>query len=191
MTDAPADSPFAHVFRPALLRRRRAYWLDGDVLRWRIGAREGQLSLRDIASVRLQLFGPAERCVVVEKTGRTHALTDHHWLGWWRMERRVASFRALAFALARRVKEVAPEAAMISGPSRAEWISSWIMGAAAAGLVFVGVGLMVAHRRFDPAAAIFVGMAVTTLPLLVPVLRSGGPKPLDIARLQDGAPPTG
>lgn len=183
MTDASENSQHGHVFRPALLRCQRAYWLHGDVLRWRIGAREGQVQLRDIASVRLQFSGPGQRCVVVERTGRTHALSDHHWVRWGRYERREASFQALVFTLARRVRKLAPEAVLLFGPSRAEWIGTWIVAVLALGLLLLGIGLMVAHGRFEPAAAAFLGMLACTLPPVWPVLRSGGPKPLDPATL--------
>lgn len=186
MTQAAEHSPPAHVFRPGPLRREHAYWLEGDALRWRIGQQEGQVQLRDIASLRLHLSGLAHRCVVVERTGRTHALTDLHRPRWTGSERREASFRALAFALARRVKRAAPGAVLLSGPGRAEWIWSWIVAAVALGLLVLGAGLMVVQRRFEPAAAVFLGMLACTLPVLWPVLRSGGPKPLDPEALPAG-----
>jgi hypothetical protein len=48
---------------------------------------------------------------------------------------------------------------------------------------------MVAHGRFEPAAAAFMALAAIYLPMLWPVIRSGGPKPLDPETLHNAKPP--
>jgi hypothetical protein len=198
MGDARENSRHGHAVRPGPFRRERAWWLHGNMLRWRIGSREGQVRLADIASLRLhERPGPqgARHCVVVEKAGRTHHITNVDWPGgtWARLwelgrpERRDASFRALAFTLARRLGKAAPGAVLLMGPSRGEWIASWVVAGLGVGMLALGVGLMVAHGRFEPAAAAFLGVLVFTLPVLWPVLRSGGPRPLDPATLHEDA----
>ncbi|WP_186396633.1 hypothetical protein [Stappia sp. TSB10GB4] len=200
MTSALEQSQHGHVFRPGRLRRQRAYWLDGAVLHWRIGSREGHVALTDIASLRLNLPATprlAASCVLVEKTGRVHKLSDIYWPRWtreerpyWgRLQRREATFRALTFTLARRLNKANPDAILETGPGRAEWLATCVVALLAAAIVIVGIALMVVHGRFEPAAAAFMAVAAIYLPVLWPVIRSGGPKPLHPDTLHNANPP--
>ncbi|WP_071797458.1 hypothetical protein [Natronohydrobacter thiooxidans] len=200
MTNAREQSQHGHVFRPGPFHRRRAYWLDGAVLQWRIGSSEGHVALTDIASMRLNLAegtGAASRCLLVERTGRTHKLSDIYWPRWtkderryWgRLQRRDATFRGLTFTLARRLKKANPDAVLQTGPSRAEWLATCVVALLAAAIVIGGFVLIVVHRRFEPAAAAFMALAATYVPMLWPIIRSGGPMPFDPETLHNAAPP--
>lgn len=200
MTNAREMSRHGHVFRPGPFHRRRAYWLNGAVLHWRIGTSEGHVALTDIASMRLnpaEGTGAASRCVLVERTGRVHKFSDIYWPRWtkqerchWgRLQRRNATFRGLTFTLARRLKTANPEALIETGPGRGEWLATCIVAALAAAIVIMGIALMVIHSRFEPAAAAFMALAAIYLPMLWPVIRSGGPKPLDPQTLHNANPP--
>lgn len=200
MTNAREMSRHGHVFRPGPFHRRRAYWLNGAVLHWRIGTSEGHVALTDIASMRLnpaEGTGAASRCVLVERTGRVHKFSDIYWPRWtkqershWgRLQRRDATFRGLTFTLARRLKTANPEALIETGPGRGEWLATCIVAALAAAIVIMGIALMVIHSRFEPAAAAFMALAAIYLPMLWPVIRSGGPKPLDPQTLHNANPP--
>ncbi|MDK8874207.1 hypothetical protein [Paracoccus sp. SSJ] len=200
MTNAREQSQHGHAFRPGPFHQRRAYWLDGAMLHWRIGSSEGHVALTDIASMRLNLAegtNSAARCVLVEKTGRVHKLNDLYWPRWtkgvrryWgRLQRRDATFRGLTFTLARRLKKANPEVIVQTGPGRGEWLASCIMAVLAVAIVIVGLVLMVVHGRFEPAAAAFMALAAIYLPILWPVIRSGGPKPLDLETLHNANPP--
>ena len=200
MTNARELSQHGHVFRPGPFHRQRAYWLDGGLLHWRIGSDEGHVALADIASMRLNLAegtGAAARCVLVESAGRVHKLSDIYWPRWtrqerpyWgRLQRRDASFRGLTFTLARRLKNANPDAVIQTGPGRGEWLVTCIVAALAVAIVIGGAALMVVHARFEPAAAAFMALAAIYLPMLWPVICSGGPKPLDPETLHNANPP--
>lgn len=199
MSDAREQSRHAHVFRPGPFHRRRAWWLDGAVLHWRIGSGEGHVQLADIVSMRLDLAegtGSAARCVLVEKTGRVHRLRDRYWPRWtreerryWgRLQRRNATFRALTFTLARRLKDANPDAVIETGPGRGEWTATCLVAALAVVIILGGAGLMVAQGRIHFAALAFMALAAVYLPLLWLVIRSGGPRPLDTATLHNADP---
>lgn len=192
MTDAQEHGPQGHVFRPGPFHPRRAYSLEGAALHWRIGSRQGQVLLSDIAAMRLHMpANPAMvgRCVVVETSGRRHRLCDREWSRWAKAERRDATFRGLAFSLARRLGQANPHAILETGPSRGEWLASCAVAALGFAIVLGGVGLMVLQSRFEPAAVAFIGLAAVQLPLLWPVIRSGGPKRLDLDTLPEAGPP--
>jgi hypothetical protein len=199
MTDAHENSQHGHVFRPGPLHRRRAYWLDGTVLHWRIGNSPGHVGLADIASIRLNLpedTSVVARCVLIEKTGRIHKLCDRCWPSWtkeerhqWgRLQRRRGSFRSLTFTLARRLRKANPDATIVVGPSRIEWIASCSIAILAVGVVAVGASAMITRQSLDFHVAIFMAMAAIQLPMLWPAIRSGGPKPLDPEILHDANP---
>jgi len=199
MTNARERSQHGHVFRPGPFHWRRAYWLDGSVLHWRISDHPGQVRLADIDSMRLNLpegTGAASRCVLVEQTGRVHKLSDIYWPRWtkeerryWgRLQRRDATFRGLTFTLARRLKKANPDAVIQTGPGRGEWLATCIVAAFAVAIVIGGAALMVVHSRFEPAATAFMALAAIYLPMIWPVIRSGGPKPLDPETLHNAKP---
>ena len=118
---------YSHVFRPGLFRATRVYWLNGGILHWRIGKKTGHLAVGDVA--RLHLHPPPRgtsvgaSCLLVETSGRSHWIADHHWFGWSVGERhrlglweyRAATFRGLVFTLARRVRKANPEARFLHG----------------------------------------------------------------------------
>lgn len=196
MSDAREESRHGHAFRPGPLHRHRAYWLDGAVLHWRIGSVEGQVQLSEIASMRLDLAdgtASAARCVLIEKTGRIHKLCDRYWPRWtqeerrcWgRLQRRNATFRSLTFALAGRLKKANPDAVLETGPGRGEWIATCIVAALAVVIILGGAGLMITQGRIHFAVLAFMALAAIYLPMLWPVIRSGGPRPLDPATLRD------
>lgn len=192
MTDALEHGPHGHVFRSGPFHRRRAYWLEGATLHWRIGSRQGHVPLADIAAMRLHMpANPAmvARCVVVETSGRRHRLCDRHWSRWTRAERREATFRGLAFSLARRLGQANPHAILQTGKGRGEWLASCAIAALGLAIVLGGIGLMVLQGRFEPAAVAFIALAAVQLPLLWPIIRSGGPKQLDPDSLPEAGPP--
>ena len=194
-------SRYGHVFRPGPFHRRRAYWLDGAVLHWRIGdGPGGHVHLIDIVAMRLNLAegtGGAARCVLVEKSGRVHKLCDRYWPRWtreerqhWgRLQRRDATFRSLTFTLARRLKAANPDALVESGPGRGEWFATCIVAALAVVIILGGAGLMIAQGRIHFAAVAFMALAAIYLPMLWPIIRSGGPRQLDPASLHNANPP--
>lgn len=192
----------SHVFRPGPFHQRRAYWLDGAALHWRIGSDTGQVPLADIASMRLNLpagLGTSARCVLVERGGKVHRLCDRYWPRWTKGERRywgrlrlhADTFRALTFPLARQLQKANPEAVLLTGPGRGEWIATWLLAVLALAIVIGGAAMMIVSRRFAPAAAAFMALLVLYLPMLWPILRSGGPQPLDPRSLPDITPPHG
>jgi len=195
MTDSRENSRFGHVFRPGPFRARQAWWLDGHVLHWKIGHSAGRIALAEIASMRLHLpeGGAAltAHCDLFETSGRRHRITDRHWFRWiprerhrfGRHERREATFRGLTFTLARRLARANPQARLLIGPSRGEWIASCIVAVLAVAIIIGGAGLMIATGRLSLPALAFMGLCAVYLPMLWPVVRSGGPRPLDPATL--------
>lgn len=197
MTDAREHSQHAHVFRPALFGARRAYWLDGGVLHWRIGNCRGHVAVADIVSMRLWMpDGAPACCQLTEASGRRHAITDRHWFGWSAQERprwgrhqqRTATFQGLLFTLARRVQKANPQARFRCGPGRGAWIASWIAAVLLAMAVIAGAGLMIAQGRVSWPALGLMGLALFHAPKLGPVLRAGGDRPFDPESLHNVAP---
>lgn len=92
--------------------------------------------------------------------------------------------RALTFALARRLAAANPQAIIIKGPGRGEVMATCIIAVLALAVIIGGVGLMLAQGRYPLSALAFIGGPLF-LPLLWPVIRSGGPQPLDPASLSD------
>lgn len=201
MTNVREMSQHGHVFRPGPFHRRQAYWLDSAVLHRRIGTGEEHLALKDIASMRLNLAegtSTASRCLLVERTGRTHELSDIYWPRWTKeehhywggLQRHDATFRGLTFTLARRLKKANPEAVIQTGPGRGEWIATCIVAALAVAVIIGGAALMAVQARFELYIAAFMALAAIHLTALWPVIRSGGPKPLDPETLHNGNPPS-
>ena len=197
-TDNPPDHEslpaFLHEFRPGLTGSARAYWLEGDALHWRIGVRQGKTPLCDFDLLRLHLSPEGETrsstLVIIEKSGHRHRVFDHYRPGW-RMkggERRVESFLGLASALARRLPRANPRVRLLMGPGRAEWIGSVVVALLVVAITVGGLGVMIYHGAASFAALAFMGAAIVQLPLLWPIIRSGGPKPLDPDRLHAGEP---
>lgn len=199
--NAQENSQHGHVFRPGLFRRRRAYWLDGHILRWRIGNETGQVPLGQVASMRLYLpvNGAAltARCELVEASGRRHRISDRYWFRltsqerhrFGRHQRRTASFQSLCYTLARRVKLANPQAKFLMGPARSEWIATCMVAVLAIAVLIGGTGLMMAQGTLHYPAAAFMAIIVLYLPFLAPVLRAGGPKPFDPETLHNRNPP--
>lgn len=200
MTNARELGRYGHEFRPGPFHRHRAYWLDGAVLHWRIGNEVGHVPLTGIEAMRLDLAegaGPASRCVLVETSGRVHKLCDRYWPRWtraergnWgRLQRRGATFHSLTFTLARRLIAAHPAARLETGPGRGEWIASWVVAAFLVALLIGGTGLMISRGQMPLAALGFMALAVTGLPMLWPVIRSGGARRIDPATLHTVAAP--
>lgn len=185
------SSRHGHVFRPGPFHRLRAYWLDGGVLHWRIGHETGHVALQDIKGIRFNLPEGGEamtaHCRIEERSGRTHRISDRYWWRWTqeerhrfgKHERQTATFRGLTFTLARRLMKTNREAVIQTGPGRAEWIATCITAMIAAAMVPAGIVLMLFSGEFSLAALAFMALAILYLPLLWPVIRSGGPRPLD------------
>jgi hypothetical protein len=186
MGGAGENSRLGHVFRSWPWQRERAVWLDSAVLHWRVGERVTRLPLTEIAVMRLNLPSgevSAGHCVLVDRAGRVHRFDDRFWPRLGKVQLRRATFRGLTFTLARRLAQVNPEAVILQGPGRGEWLASCLVALAVVAVVVVGAGLMLAEGRFVPAVVAFMGLAAVSLPFLWPVIRSGGPRPLDPATL--------
>lgn len=194
MTDAREDSQHGHVFRPGPFRRSRAYWLDGHVLRWQIGAETGHVHLANVVAMRLHLPsipGHVQRCVLVERDGRTHRICDRYWPHRGdtdhsprrRMQLHPETFRNLTFTLVQRLAKANPTAALRIGPGRGEWVATCGVAVAGLGILGVGTALMVDQGRVSLPGLAFMGMVAVQFPLLWPIIRSGGPRPLEPAAL--------
>lgn len=201
MSNVQENSRHGHVFRPGPFHKSRAYWLDGAILHWRIGDDEDHVPLSDIAAMRLYLPDGGDavtaQCVLVENNGRRHRISDRYWWRWTRDERhrfgrhqrRTATFCGLSYTLARRLVKANPQAVCQTGPGRGEWIATCMVAIFALLVVLGGLGLMLKSGEFSLVAAAFMGLAILYLPLLWPVIRSGGPKPLDPETLHFATPP--
>lgn len=196
MTDMQENSQHGHVFRRWPFHRRRAYWLNGNELHWRIGSRQDHVSLTDVVALRLHIQAGgniAEECVLRESSGRVHKLSDiywprltrEEWRKWGRVERCNPSFRALTFTLARRLKKANPSAILKQGPGRTEWVATLIVALAGVAVILTGAILMIVNRQLSLAALCFMGVVAVQLPLIWPIIRSGGPRPLDPDTLHD------
>ncbi len=190
---------YGHVFRPGPFHRRRAYWLDSAVLHWRIDSAKGHVQLADIASMRLNLAegtGSAARCVLVEKSGRVHRLCDRYWPIWakeerlylGRLQQRNATLRNLTSTLGRRLRKANPDAVLETGPSRGEWTATCLVALFGVTVIVAGAVLMAVQGQISCPAVAFMALVAVFLPMLWPVIRSGGPKPLDHDALRDAKP---
>lgn len=196
--NAREGSRYGHVVRPGPFRRSRAYWLDGAVLHWRIGRRKGHLALADIVAMRLDARGAGadatESCVLTNRDGRRLVIRDVHWFGWQADERtrlgrreiRRATFRGLVGALARRVTKTGRNVRFETGPSRAEWLASCTVAACAVAVVVIGLATMFWRGAMSWPVLGFMALILVNLPLLMPVIRSGGPRRVErIARTEE------
>lgn len=186
--NAREGSRFGHVVRPGPFRSYRAYWLDGAVLHWRIGRRNGHVALADIVTLRLHSRGAGadatESCTITDRRGRRFVIRDLHWFGWQADERtrlgrreiRRATFRGLLGALARRVARTGRDVRFAIGPSRAEWLASCIVAACAVAVVVIGLAMMFWQGAMSWPVLGFMALIFVNLPLLMPVIRSGGPR---------------
>ncbi|NKX45348.1 hypothetical protein [Roseicyclus persicicus] len=194
MRSPETPAPVRHEVRPGRLAAPRCWWLSDDGLHWTAGGRAGHLPLSAIATIRLRLSPDgAQRpsvCVLTERSGRRHRITDAHWPR--RSEggapaagprRRGDSFRALVGALARRLADEVPAARLLQGAGWGEWIGTAVVTAASLAILVAGVWLMWREGRVSWAALAFLGVVALNLPLLWPVLRAGGPRPLGRATL--------
>ena len=80
---------------------------------------------------------------------------------------------------AKRLSTVGPPTSPVSAASSTTAPASSEIG---------GAALMVVHSRFEPAATAFMALAAIYLPMIWPVIRSGGPKPLDPETLHNAKP---
>ena len=78
-------------------------------------------------------------------------------------------------SLLKRVAVASPETAYVSGPSRTQWIASWI-GVLASGAVLLLVAWSLSAGRQIGPMLMPVGIALVNLAVVVPILRSGKPR---------------
>lgn len=161
-----------------------------------VGDESRELPLANIAAMHLSLAegtGGAARCVLTDQSGRKHMFSDRYWPQWKKGERRrwgrnqlrKESFWALTLPLAQELAAVNPQAVIMTGPSRAEWVASCIVAVLAIAVIIIGVGLMLANWQFPLAAMAFMGAVAAYLPMLWLVIRTGGPRPFDLDDLGD------
>jgi len=155
---------------------------EGEHISWRAGRRSGVIALADIASVRVNLAPAGARhasvCRIRTKAGSGLTVTDLYAKGPGRFERRTEAFDAFTNALIAALASANPAARLLTGPSVGVWIASLIVLAAGLAVSALGAWLMISQGRAAWPALAFMAAALVQLPLLWPVVRSGGPKPL-------------
>jgi len=77
--------------------------------------------------------------------------------------------------LLERVALSSPGAAFVSGPSRTQWIASWIGVLASGAVLLLSAWSLVAGGQIGPML-MPVGIALVNLAVVVPILRSGKPR---------------
>lgn len=192
---ATDSTPIEHVHtaKSGLLKPVRRFWLEGEFLCWsdQNGKNSQKVSLADIATVRIQSraanMQTAALCYLTEKSGRKHFISDLHWQsraegkasGGGRFALRSQSYWALVSTLIRRLRLVNPDAQFLQGPSKFEWVSTIVVGIASILVFVIGLYLMISEDTYPFHVIGFMALALVYLPLLWPIIRSGGPKPFD------------
>lgn len=78
-------------------------------------------------------------------------------------------------SLLQRVAPVSPTTRFVIGPTRTQWLASWV-GVLASGVVLLfAAGSLLADRHFGPLL-LPVGIALVNLAVVLPIVRSGGPR---------------
>lgn len=203
MTNARQNSQHGHVFRPSVVHRRRAYWLDGAVLHWEKGGEKGHVSLSDVTALHVWMPPPGPvrhaHCIVFERSGRRHTITDRYWFAfdardrrrWGQAQHRPETFAGLVVTLARRLEKANPDARLMTGPGYGPWVACCVLAALMIALACGAAAVMIARREFSWSAAALIGFGLVQLPLLWPTIRSGGLTPLDPNTLHDARPASG
>lgn len=83
-------------------------------------------------------------------------------------------------SLLKRVALSSPGAAFVSGPSRTQWIASWIGVLASGAVLLLSAWSLVAGGQIGPIL-MPVGIALVNLAVVVPILRSGKPRQYPVA----------
>lgn len=83
-------------------------------------------------------------------------------------------------SLLERVALSSPGAAFVSGPSRTQWIASWIGVLASGAVLLLSAWSLVAGGQIGPML-MPVGIALVNLAVVVPILRSGKPRQYPVA----------
>lgn len=81
--------------------------------------------------------------------------------------------------LLKRVALSSPETAFVSGPSRTQWIASWIGGFASGAVLLLAAWSLSDGGQIGPML-MPVGIALVNLAVVVPILRSGKPRQYEV-----------
>lgn len=180
-----------YTCRPSPWRAIRRYWIEGRKLCWDQGGLRGNTPLESLRQLRLHRSpaGGREmvRCTLVTDTGEKHLLLNHHWQ--YRCPKgggfspgyrdQGEAFDTFVAHLLERMARHAGKATYLQGPGRGEWITSIAMFAAALVLLAGGLALIMLSGQFTLAPLAFMLVIALFLPVLWPIVRSGGPQPLD------------
>lgn len=179
-----------YTSRPSPWRATRRYWIQGKQLCWEQSGQRGAVPFDQIRQLRLHRTPTAGRemvrCTLVMNDGKKHLLLNHHWQhglppGY---RSQTEAFDDFLANLLERVARYAPKATYLQGPGRSEWISSIAMFAVSLLLLAGGLLLMAVSGEFTLAPMTLMLVIALCLPVLWPIVRSGGPKPLDPATLK-------
>ncbi len=83
-------------------------------------------------------------------------------------------------SLLKRVAHSSPETALVSGPSRTQWIASWIGVLASGAILLFSAWSLIAGGQIGPML-MPVGIALVNVAVVVPILRSGKPRQYEVA----------
>lgn len=182
-----------HVVKSGFFRSTRRQWLEGEYFCWsdEDGMNVQRVSLADMVSLRIQSqpagTGHRTLCYLTEKSGRKHLITDLHWQssaerkesGGARHVLRSQSCWKLISAIVKRLRLANPDALFLKGPGKFEWIFTIVVAVASVSIVVLGLYLMVSQQNYPFHIIGFIAMVAVYLPLLWPIIQSGGPKPFD------------
>lgn len=184
-----------YIHRPAPWRGIRRYWIEGRKLCWDKAGLRGELPLDSIRQLRIHR-SPAGgrtmvRCTLVMDNGEKHQLLNHSWHyrcpiggGFSPGYRdRSEAFDTFLTHLLQRLARYAGQITYLEGPGRMEWLASTAMFAVAILLLIGGLALIALSGQSPLAPLAFMAVIGLYLPVLWPIVRSGGPRPLDPASL--------
>lgn len=86
-----------------------------------------------------------------------------------------AEVTAFAMDLGKRVARASPAARLVIGPSRRQWVASWI-GVCASGLVLLGAALALWAGGAPGSVLVPTAVALVNLGIVLPILRAGPPR---------------
>ena len=184
-----------YTHRPAPWRGIRRYWIEGRKLLWDKGGLRGEIPLDSIRQLRMHRSPTAGRemvrCTLITDSGQKHPLLNHHWQyrcptgGGFSPGYRDQNeaFDTFVGHLLQRLARHAGRITYLEGPGRVEWLASTAMFAVAIVLLIGGLALIVLSGQSPLAPLAFMAVIGLYLPVLWPIVRSGGPRPLDPASL--------
>jgi len=186
MQQRSGNNPATHI-EYDFFQRPTSWALSENSLHWHMGNNEVQLSLADITSLRINFHGHGEKqfwlCALEDSAGNRYTIRNRHWGRAYRIfpakKTNTASFLALVFPLAKRLKSLNPNAIICEGPSRFEWLISCATAATAIAMAISAAGLMVHQGTVHYPVITFTALSLLYLPMLWPVIKSRGPTPLD------------